>query len=320
MTKKQPKSRFAYGAEDMKGLVFEDAKKYSPDQPRDEGGRFSSGGGSDGGNGDRGSWGWANRAGADGNAERVRVYIPSNQEDWESAGDLRAVPNMNDDDLKGWRDEYRGSTDDHERSMSRAARAELERREVQRARVGNALGGKPKQYGLYDNSPEATAHRQSLMDASNHQATALGGSLNLLGGRLRSRGAFKSAFFKADGVDESMGLVFGWAIVCKEDGAEYFDVQGDHIPEVSMLKAAADFMENSRVIKEMHAGDDKGFVVFAWPMTEDVAKAMGITTKRTGLMIAVKPDDPAVLDKFKSGEYSGFSIGGTRVRDKDVEG
>lgn len=111
-------------------------------------------------------------------------------------------------------------------------------------------------------------------------------------------------------VDSNLGLVFGFAIVSTLDGEPYFDSQGDHIPDDSMLKAAADFMEHSRVAKEMHAGEQKGSVVFAFPLTADIAKALGIVTKQTGLLIAMKPT-PEVLEKFKSGEYTGFSIGGS---------
>lgn len=119
-------------------------------------------------------------------------------------------------------------------------------------------------------------------------------------------------------VDDSLGLVFGWAIVCKEaDGQDYYDCQGDHIPEDAMLKAATDFMLDSRVAKEMHFGDEKGSYVFAWPMTAEIAKAMGIKTEKTGLMVCAK-FSPTVLAKFKSGEYSGFSIGGQRIRDEEV--
>jgi hypothetical protein len=118
-------------------------------------------------------------------------------------------------------------------------------------------------------------------------------------------------------VDNSLGLVFGFAIVCKVDGEEYYDVQGDHIPEAAMLEAACDFMQNSRVAKEMHAGDERGSVVFAWPLTEDIAKSFGMQVTKTGLMIAMKPD-PEVLEKFESGEYTGFSIGGRRVEDEEV--
>lgn len=119
-------------------------------------------------------------------------------------------------------------------------------------------------------------------------------------------------------VDEALGLVMGFAIVCEEEGEPYFDVQGDHIPEDSMLKASLDFMENSRTAKEMHVGGDKGTVVFAWPMTADIAKAFGIVTNRTGLMVAVRPSDGAMLEKFRDGTYTGFSIGGKRITDEDV--
>lgn len=120
-------------------------------------------------------------------------------------------------------------------------------------------------------------------------------------------------------VDDNLGLVMGFAIVCKKDGQDYFDVQGDHIPEDAMLGAAVDFMQNSRVAKEMHAGDQKGAVLFAFPLTAEIAKSFGIETKTTGLMIAMKPDDPAMLAKFKDGTYTGFSIGGRRITDEDVQ-
>ena len=111
-------------------------------------------------------------------------------------------------------------------------------------------------------------------------------------------------------VNSELGLVFGFAVVSTEDGKPYFDHQGDHIPEDAMLKAAADFMEHSRIAKEMHAGDQQGSVVFAFPLTMDIAKALGIETKQTGLLIAMKPS-AGVLAKFQDGTYTGFSIGGT---------
>ncbi len=119
-------------------------------------------------------------------------------------------------------------------------------------------------------------------------------------------------------VDESLGLVLGWAIVCKRDGADYFDLQEDHIPESSMLAAAVDFMQHSRVAKEMHDGESMGTVLFAFPMTEDISKAFGVETKTTGLMIAMKPDSTDMLAKFKDGTLTGFSIGGTRLEDEEV--
>lgn len=110
-------------------------------------------------------------------------------------------------------------------------------------------------------------------------------------------------------VDSNLGLVFGFAIVSTLDSEPYFDKQGDHIPDDAMLKAATDFMENSRIAKEMHAGDQKGSVVFAFPLTAEIAESLGIVTKQTGLLIAMKPT-AEVLEKFRDGTYKGFSIGG----------
>ena len=118
-------------------------------------------------------------------------------------------------------------------------------------------------------------------------------------------------------VDEALGLVCGYAIVCNEGGEPYFDTQGDHVPEESMLEAAYDFMKFSREVRDGHgdAADIGGMVVFAYPMTEDIAKALDIQVKQTGLLIGMKPSEE-LLSKFVSGEYTGFSIGGRRVTDE----
>jgi hypothetical protein len=119
--------------------------------------------------------------------------------------------------------------------------------------------------------------------------------------------------------DPGLGIIFGWAIVSSENGEPYYDTQGDHIPEDAMLKAAADFMQSRRTLKIMHHGRKIGTVLFAWPMTEDISKAMGVDGARTGLMIGVKPDKRAVLERFASGKFTGFSIGGNRIIDEAVE-
>lgn len=117
-------------------------------------------------------------------------------------------------------------------------------------------------------------------------------------------------------VDESLGIVFGFAIVCKMDGEEFYDSQGDHIPEGAMLDATADFMSGARVTKVMHQGDPCGQVVYGFPLTTDIAKALGIQTDRTGFIVGMRPDSETVLAKYASGEFTGFSIGGRRVREE----
>lgn len=123
-------------------------------------------------------------------------------------------------------------------------------------------------------------------------------------------------------VDETLGLVFGWSIICKEDGADYYDLNVDregafkgeripeHIPEDEMLRTCFEFAKAAeRPGNEEHIGAAKGEHVFIFPMTTDIAAALEITTKRTGMLIAYHP--PAdVLAKFVSGELTGFSIEG----------
>lgn len=111
-------------------------------------------------------------------------------------------------------------------------------------------------------------------------------------------------------VDATLGIVFGWAIISKINGEDYFDLEGDHITETAMLKAAADFMEKSRIVGDMHVELEGGVILFAWPLTDDISKAMGIKSLQTGLMIGMKPKKKETLQKFIDGIYTGFSIGG----------
>lgn len=129
-------------------------------------------------------------------------------------------------------------------------------------------------------------------------------------------------------VDSQHGLVFGFAIVCKNAGQEYFDLNIDddgervpeYIPEDTMLKAAIDFAKTARPGNEMHKGPDVGTYYFLFPLTTDIAKAFNIQSSRTGLMVAYHPGDPEVLEKFRDGTYKGFSIEGKRVKIEEVEG
>lgn len=118
---------------------------------------------------------------------------------------------------------------------------------------------------------------------------------------------------------KELGLVFGWSIICKEGGKEYYDLQGDHIPEDAMLEAASEFMQKRRTMKVMHKGEKVGEVVFAWPLTTEICKAMGVKSQVTGLMVAVKPSGAKILQQIKDGKLAGFSIGGQRLVDEDVE-
>ena len=139
-------------------------------------------------------------------------------------------------------------------------------------------------------------------------------------------------------VDAKLGLVFGYAIVCKvrnADGAfeDYYDegsldpdddiVYSDHITERAMLEGVTAFMQSAdRVATVDHERDDeglpvqKGSVVHSFPLTEDIAERLGITCKMTGWLVAMRPE-PEVFKKFESGALRQFSIGARVRREKE---
>jgi hypothetical protein len=106
------------------------------------------------------------------------------------------------------------------------------------------------------------------------------------------------------------GLVFGWGIICKIDGEDYYDHHQDNFTEDCVISGTTDFMIGGAIAKEMHGGEPIGRIVASFPMTTDIAKALEITTRKTGWLLAMKPNE-GVLAKFKSGEYKGFSVGGS---------
>ena len=122
---------------------------------------------------------------------------------------------------------------------------------------------------------------------------------------------FKESVCLVKAQDHELGIVYGWGTVCEVDGQPYIDHDNDHLPYQSMLKAAASFMEGDRKVMIEHKEDEGGKVLFAFPLDgEKLNKAFGIECNQTGLMIGMKPAKQETYNKFKSGELTGFSIGG----------
>lgn len=120
-------------------------------------------------------------------------------------------------------------------------------------------------------------------------------------------------------VDEKHNLVFGYAMVSKIDGKPHFDLHGHHIPDNVILKSLIDFSAKP-IAKEMHSGDAVGEFVFLFPLTEEIAKSLDIEAKQHGALVAMKPYNKEIIQKFASGEYTGFSIGGTATMRKAPDG
>ncbi len=131
--------------------------------------------------------------------------------------------------------------------------------------------------------------------------------------------ADKRTFVEFSKVDENLGIILGFALVCKINGEDYYDLEGDHVPEATMLKSASGFMKHSREARTMHGKQRTGDIVFAFPLTTDIAKSLGIQTEMTGLLIGMMPDDPEVLRMAREGKLRGFSIGGRRIKDEIVD-
>jgi len=110
--------------------------------------------------------------------------------------------------------------------------------------------------------------------------------------------------------DASRRLVFGFAVVCKIDGEDYYDLQDEHIPEDVALDAFLDFAKSARTAKEMHDGESVGMHPFIFPLTTDIAAALEIETSKTGVLVGAQFDEERFA-KFESGEFTGFSIGGS---------
>lgn len=114
-------------------------------------------------------------------------------------------------------------------------------------------------------------------------------------------------------VDASLGVVFGYGIVSRVNGEPYFDLQGDHVTERAVVKAALKYMERG-AMKVMHEGEAVGTCV-AFPLTTEVAKALfdGMVPPKTGMLLMAHPN-PETFKLFKAGTLTGFSLGGRWVR------
>jgi len=110
--------------------------------------------------------------------------------------------------------------------------------------------------------------------------------------------------------DEDQRLVYGWASIILENGEPVTDSQGDIISESDLIKAAHNYISQYREAKEMHSGGQIGEVVESLVFTKDVQDALGISLGKIGWFIGVKINDQDLFNKFKTGEYSMFSIGG----------
>ncbi len=114
--------------------------------------------------------------------------------------------------------------------------------------------------------------------------------------------------------DDEQRMVYGWASVITEKGEPVVDRQSDVIEADTLVKAVNKFMENVRVGKMMHTGEQVGQVVHSMPITKEIGESLGITSDREGWIVSLKVFDDEVWDLVKSGQLTAFSIGGKAKR------
>jgi len=115
--------------------------------------------------------------------------------------------------------------------------------------------------------------------------------------------------------DDEERLAFGWAYVSTVKGEVSLDHSGEFIRPELLAKAATNFMLSMRTAKRMHSGESIGEVIHSMPLTNDVAKALGIQSDREGWIIAIKVHDEQVWQDVKSGKLAAFSIGGRALKE-----
>jgi len=123
----------------------------------------------------------------------------------------------------------------------------------------------------------------------------------------------QSEVFKAD---EEQRIVYGWASIVTKAGEPVVDLQGDVIDPAELVRATTEFMKSVRTAKQMHEGGKIGTVVHSFPITNEIAKSLGLQTENEGWIVGMHIEDDAVWKSVKDGHLKSFSIGGSGVREK----
>jgi hypothetical protein len=73
-------------------------------------------------------------------------------------------------------------------------------------------------------------------------------------------------------------------------------------------------MQDARIAKAMHTGNQVGEVVHSFPLTSELAKTFGIECDKEGWMVGVKVHSSEVWNQVKNGTFKAFSIGASAER------
>ena len=118
--------------------------------------------------------------------------------------------------------------------------------------------------------------------------------------------------------DTERQYVFGWASVAiAKDGTQVEDLQGDMIDVEELEDAAYAFALEFRDTGAMHKGDAIGKMIESFVATPDKLEAMGLAPDALpqGWWVGFHVQDVQAFGKIKKGDYQGFSIQGSALRE-----
>jgi len=119
-------------------------------------------------------------------------------------------------------------------------------------------------------------------------------------------------------VDAERQYVFGWASVAiTKDGQQVEDLQGDVIDVEDLEEAAYAFTLEFGDTGAMHTGEAIGKMIESFIVTPDKLEAMGLAPDALpqGWWVGFHVNDAQVFGKIKKGDYQGFSIQGSAIRE-----
>lgn len=128
-------------------------------------------------------------------------------------------------------------------------------------------------------------------------------------------------------IDGEKGRAFGVFSVSTHKGQEVIDGEGDAISDAILEEGAYDYVLKSRIADDEHDESNRGELIESMLFTPEKCEALQKTLRESGIEATI--DIPAVVwwgghqltdeivkAKVRSGEYSGFSIGGSAMRRK----
>ncbi|WP_163265606.1 XkdF-like putative serine protease domain-containing protein [Chelativorans alearense] len=112
--------------------------------------------------------------------------------------------------------------------------------------------------------------------------------------------------------DDDRQRLYGIALIADE-----VDSQGDVVGDAELEDAAVQAVKRGAIVKIDHEGAGVGRLVASWPLTKEIADAMGVSRPegKSAWLVGLEIEDPDAWARVKAGEVGhALSIGGRAQR------